>query len=222
MTTTTKCIMCGKEFVYHGYKNKCCSEECLSRYKSQLTTQQRGLNYQNVIGKIEKYVVDNYNQYGIVKTLKECLKDAHIASKTFSKYCKEYHISYSEILSRNNISRQHSKFQTSVTKCIRQIYQNCQIIEEAVFDGCVNPETNYPLKFDIYIKDINLVIECDGMQHTVKDSYFNTLTLMSGYTPVYITDKIKDEYCNEHNIKIVRISYSRIVTRDYVESFLCV
>ena len=221
MTTTTKCIVCDKEFVYYGYKNKCCSNSCLSKYREQLTTKQRGLNYENVIIKIEKYIVDNYNTHGVVKTLKECLKDMHISSKTFYKYCKKYNISYGEILSRNNISRQHSKFQTAITSFVKQIYNGHQTIEEATFDDCRNPKTNYLLRFDIYIKDMNLIIECDGVQHSIENSYFNTLTLESGHTPTYVTDEIKNEYCNKNNIKIIRIPYSSIVTRDYVESFLC-
>ena len=218
--TTTICDICNKEFVYYGYKKKCCSNSCLTKYKSQLTTKQRGLNFENIIMKIEEYIVDNYNKYGVVKTLKECLKYIHISSKTFYKYCKIYNISYNEILSRNNISRQHSKFQTSVTSFVKQIYNNHKIIEEATFDDCRNPITNNLLRFDIYIKDINLIIECDGIQHSIEKSYFNTLTLKSGNTPTYITDKIKNEYCNKNNIKIIRIPYSRIITRDYVESFL--
>ena len=90
------------------------------------------------------------------------------------------------------------------------------------FSDCINPKTNNQLKFDIYIEDINLIIECDGTQHYVKNSYFNNLALQAGYTPVYETDKIKEEYCNNHNIKLIRIPYSRIVTKEYVQSFLCI
>lgn len=217
---TTKCVICGRDFSYDNYKRKCCSDNCLSEYKSQLTSKQRGLNYDKVMGTIEKYVVYNYKEYGIIKTLKECLKETHISSKSFKKYCKQYNLSYSKILHRNNIPRQHSKFQTSVTNYIRQIYSSYQIFEEMTFSDCVNPKTDNLLRFDIYVKDINLIIECDGVQHYAKDSYFNNLALQSGYTPVYETDKIKDKYCSIHNIKLIRIPYSRIVTKEYVQSFL--
>ena len=79
---TTKCVICGKSFSYDNYKRKCCSDNCLSEYKSQLTSKQRGLNYDKVIGTIEKYVVYNYKEYGIIKTLKECLKETHIFAES--------------------------------------------------------------------------------------------------------------------------------------------
>lgn len=216
----TKCVVCGKEFYYKCYRSKCCSDECLSEFRKKQTTKQRGLNYDNVIGKIERHIVNNYYEHGITKTLKECLKETHISSKTFTKYCKQYNTSYDLILSKYNISKQHSKFQMAVTKYVRKLFKDALIIEEATFDCCINPKTNYKLKFDIYIPDKNMIIECDGIQHNYKESYFNKLTEKAGYTPCYITDKIKECYCNENNIKLVRIPYSRVVNEEYVYSFL--
>ena len=222
IATITNCILCGKTFIYKGYKKKCCSKECLSKYRQKLTTKQHSLDYDKIIGKIERYIVDNYNKFHIVKTLEEYLRELHIAPKTYYIYCNNYNISYDEILSNNNISKPHSKFQTTVTNFVKQYYGNkYQIIEEMVFKDCVNIKTNYPLKFDIYIKEINTIIECDGIQHNKKDSYFNNLVIKSGYTPTYITDKIKENYCKEHNMKLIRIPYTKCVDMKYVESFLC-
>ena len=223
MATTTRCVVCDKTFIYKGYKNKCCSDDCLSVYRQTLTTKQHSLNYDKIIGRIEQHIINNFNDCNIVKTLRECLTDLHIAPKTYYKYSKEYNISYDEILSRNNISKPHSKFQTTVTSFVKQYYgDKYQIVEEMVFKDCVNTKTNYPLKFDIYIKDINTIIECDGVQHNKKDSYFNKLVLETGHTPTYITDKIKEDYCKNNNIKLIRIPYDKCVNKKYVESFLCV
>ena len=220
--TTTTCIVCGKEFIYHGYKNKCCSPECLTQYKKQLTTIQHSLSYDKVIGRIERYIIENYSLYGIVKTLSECLIELHIAPKTYYKYAKANNISYDKLLSKNNISKRHSKFQSSVTRFVKEIFDKYQVEEEMTFDDCRNPMTNCLLKFDIYVDELNIAIECDGKQHIDKDAYFNKLTIDAGYTPSYITDQIKNRYCKENNIKLIRIPYVRVVTRDYVESFLCV
>ena len=192
----------------------------MSIYRSQLSYTQHSLNYEDVIERIEKYLVDNYHEDNIVKTLQECLVDLHIAPKTYYKYKKKYNISYSTILSKNHISKMHSKFQTSITNYIRQLYSEYEIIEEMTFDDCVNPKTKYPLKFDIYIKDLNIAVECDGIQHYKKDAYFNQLAEKNGYTPTYITDLIKSEYCREKNIKLIRIPYVRVVTKKYVASYI--
>lgn len=216
------CVICGKIFDYKCYKKKCCSRECLSKYKRILTTKQHGLNCNEVVDKIEQYIIEKYTILGVVKTLEESCKETHISVKTFYKYAKQCNITYDEILSKNNISKPHSKFQTTITNYVKQFYNNkYQICEEKVFKDCVNPTTNYPLRFDIFIKDINTVIECDGVQHNNKDSYYNNLVLKSGHTPTYITDKIKENYCKEHNIKMIRIPYIKCVTKEYVESFLC-
>lgn len=222
IATTTKCVICGKIFQYRGYKKKCCSEECLHKYKVNLTTKQHGLTYDSTIKKVEQYLIENYRNDGSVKTLEECCKNVHISVKTFYKYSKKYHTSYNDLLSKNNIPKLHSKFQTTVTKFVRQYYGvQHQIAEEYSFQDCINPRTNYPLRFDIFVADMGIAIECDGVQHNVKNSYFNNLVLNAGYTPTYETDKIKEEYCKKHNITLIRIPYVKCITQEYVESFLC-
>lgn len=217
----TKCEICGNDFYYEKYKRKCCSNKCLSEYRKNLTTKQKDLNYDNVIGKISNFLLFNYKEYGIVKTLLECYKELHIAPKTYYKYCKKYNISYDRILSKYNIPRIHSKFQTTITAFVREYYKDKTIIEEFSFEDCLNPVTKYKLRFDIYIPDIRLIIECDGEQHHDINSYFNKLVESNGYTPVVITDEIKLNYCNHNNIKIIRIPYSEVVTKEYVYSYLC-
>lgn len=58
------------------------------------------------------------------------------------------------------------------------------------------------------------------MQHYDKDSYYNQLVQNNGYTPVYKTDEIKEEYCRQHNLKLIRIPYKENITFEYVQSFL--
>ncbi len=216
------CVVCGKPFApkYKWYKQKCCSSECLSKLRSETTTYQRQLNYDNVIGKIEKYLCDNYYNYGIVRTLQDCYCDLHISSKTYYKYSRQYNITYQDILTKHKIPKTYSKFQTTVTKFIRQYYPDYYIVEEATFDKCVNPTTNYKLRFDIFIPEINTIIECDGKQHYDKNSYFNKKVIKDGHTPVYETDKIKKEFCKTNNINIIRIPYKERITKEYVEAFL--
>ena len=159
IATMTKCVICGKIFQYRGYKKKCCSEECLHDYKVKLTTKQHGLTYDSTIKKVEQYLIENYQNDGSVKTLEECCKNVHISVKTFYKYSKKYHTSYNDLLSKNNIPKLHSKFQTTVTKFVRQYYGvQHQIVEEYSFQDCINPRTNYPLRFDIFVVDMGIVI----------------------------------------------------------------
>jgi len=56
-----------------------------------------------------------------------------------------------------------------------------------------------PLPFDFYIKDYNLVIEFDGQNHFYEVFPTHDITIAH--------DKIKNEYCKQNNINILRIPY---------------
>ena len=71
-----------------------------------------------------------------------------------------------------------------------------------------------PLKFDFYLYDHNICIEFDGVQHYAKDyseSYFYDETIK-------IRDDIKTEYCENNNIKLIRIKYHSIKNIDSILS----
>lgn len=59
-----------------------------------------------------------------------------------------------------------------------------------------------PLPFDFYLPDYNMIIEFDGEQH-FKQGHFTHSHL--SYTQAH--DVIKNEYCKNNNIKLIRIPY---------------
>lgn len=59
-----------------------------------------------------------------------------------------------------------------------------------------------PLPFDFYLPDYNTIIEFDGIQHFYDTHYFNT-----SFEKNKKHDRIKNEYCDEHNINLIRIPY---------------
>jgi len=69
------------------------------------------------------------------------------------------------------------------------------------FNGCIDIRK---LPFDFYIKDLNLIIEFDGKQHYESISHW-------GGNKTFIDqqkkDKIKNEYCKNNNIHLLRIMY---------------
>lgn len=88
------------------------------------------------------------------------------------------------------------------------------------FDICRNPKTNYPLPFDFYIENLNICIEYDG-QHHFKESSFGfdkTKKYMSGQLQyIKFKDEIKNKYCLNNNVKLIRISYKNF---DNIEKIL--
>ena len=60
------------------------------------------------------------------------------------------------------------------------------------------------LPFDFYIPSLNIIIEYDGKQHYEIVEWFGGL---DGFIDTKIRDTIKNIYCKENNIKLIRIAY---------------
>lgn len=66
-----------------------------------------------------------------------------------------------------------------------------------------------PLPFDFYLPKLNCCIEVDGIQHyeKIRDMDDEDLIKRQGY------DNIKTKYCQDNNIKLIRIKYTDIQRR---------
>lgn len=73
---------------------------------------------------------------------------------------------------------------------------------EYTFDDCISPKTNKKLRFDFYIPHINTCIEYDGIQH-----FKETTWKHESLSEVQYRDAIKNKYCEDHNIRLIRIPY---------------
>ena len=78
------------------------------------------------------------------------------------------------------------------------ISNNIDYICEKTFDDCKNVSF---LHFDFYLPKLNLIIEFDGPFHT-KPIYGEDVL-----KKVKINDQIKNKYCKDNNINLLRISY---------------
>ena len=76
--------------------------------------------------------------------------------------------------------------------------RNILFVREKRFDDCKGKKK---LPFDFYLYDYNTLIEYDGIQH-FKPS-FNE----KEFKNIKINDEIKNKYCEEHSIKLLRIPY---------------
>lgn len=71
------------------------------------------------------------------------------------------------------------------------------------------PDCRYkkPLRFDFYLPDHDICIEFDGKQHFTHDKFYNARCSVELNK---LKDSIKDNYCKDHDIKLIRIPYTRI------------
>jgi len=68
-----------------------------------------------------------------------------------------------------------------------------------------------PLRFDFYLPDHNICIEYDSKQHFDKkfyDRYFGKY-MPYGYDALKLHDKMKNAYCKNNFIKLIRIPYNK-------------
>jgi len=75
---------------------------------------------------------------------------------------------------------------------------NIKFEEQKRFNGCKDIKL---LPFDFYLFNYNLCIEYDGIQHFNEKSKFYSKKLIEH-------DKIKNEFCKNNNIKLLRIKYN--------------
>jgi len=76
-------------------------------------------------------------------------------------------------------------------------FNDIKFVQEYKFCNCCDKK---PLPFDFYLPDYNLCIEFDG-QHHFEDRGFGNFELTKQH------DKIKNEYCESHDIDLLRIPY---------------
>lgn len=113
-------------------------------------------------------------------------------------------------ISTSNLTQQYScgcAISSKGERKIKEILTELKInfIQEKRFSDCVF-ESNKMARFDFYLPNENIIIEYDGRQHFIQgDGYFDN------EDKIKITqqhDEIKNRYCKEHQIKLIRIPYT--------------
>lgn len=82
---------------------------------------------------------------------------------------------------------------------------NIPFEQEKSFSDCVNPSTNRLLRFDFFVNN-QYLIEFDGKQHYEQSPNWEPLE------DIQRRDRIKDTWCKEHNITLIRIPYTKLNT----------
>jgi very-short-patch-repair endonuclease len=82
------------------------------------------------------------------------------------------------------------------------------------FTDCTSKRGKYckKLPFDFYLPTFNSCIEYDGRQH------FEPVYGQENLEAQKVRDRLKDEYCKENGIKLIRIPYT--IKMSEIESYL--
>lgn len=218
------CQYCSNKFTvdYIGVNSnktvKTCSN-CITIVKKEAGTQRRSgrVNRSDLLKKAINVLSDE--QIPITSTAL-CTK-LKCSTNTLYDALKMQNITYNELLKKaGHHPNGMSKFQQRVLIVLHEIFPSVEIVSEREFDNLINPKTGAKLRIDLFIPSLNIAIECDGIQHNKEDHYFNKITIENGYTPSYITDKIKEQYCKDKDIKLVRIPYKRNISKTYIYNLI--
>ena len=94
-----------------------------------------------------------------------------------------------------------SKGEELIARILRE--NSVPYTQQKTFEDCRNPETNAMFRFDFWINQ-NYLLEYDGEQHFREISFGR-----DNLEERQMHDKLKNEYCKEHNISLIRIPYTR-------------
>jgi len=157
----------------------------------------------------------------ITKTTEKFIEEANLIHNNLYDYSKTKYINNAKKIII--ICKEHGEFKQTPNKhlnsrgcpnCykskgsikIKNILDinNIEYIEEMKFDDCRNKNS---LPFDFYLPKLNTCIEFDGLQH------FESINFWGGEKRLNYTknnDEIKNKYCENNNIKLLRIPYYEI------------
>jgi hypothetical protein len=160
---------------------------------------------------------------------------ANLGADIFIKEAKKVHGSlydYSKVIYKNNttkveiVCKKHGSF-FQIPNAHKDSKQGCPSCKESKGETKIRvflesnkiefiPQHSYKdckyknkLLFDFYLPKYNLIIEFDGMQHYEPIKWLHG---RSDYNFEYqqLKDSIKNEYCNNNNIQLLRIPYTEM------------
>lgn len=168
--------------------------------------------FDNKVDHDELYIkICNYlKNFDTAPTFETLLKELKISSLTFRKCTKVDNSSFTNLITKLGLkSKGRSKFQNSVYSILYLYYPDI-IQEYRVLNKFI----------DFYIPSLNTAIECDGAHHIDADNYFNRLSVKHGYINSLESDVIKENYCKDNKITLIRIPYKKYITKKYIQKYI--
>lgn len=80
-------------------------------------------------------------------------------------------------------------------------------IQEANFSTCVNPETGQRFRFDFFLYEYNVFIECNGEQHYKPVERFGG---QEKFEKIKKADRIKRQWAKDNNYDVLDIKYKHL------------
>lgn len=173
----------------------------------------------------ESNLVYNLNNFCYKNNFNTKILDYWKDGKTIRLKCKcscgnDYYTNVADFVDQRRIfCKECTKSQSRYERFVKEEFKANKIsfIEQKRFSDCRSDKTNFPLPFDFYLPDYNICIEVDGEQHfaPIRFKTESEEKALEFYERTSYNDKIKDKYCQENNILLLRISYLDIKSYKY-------
>ena len=208
---TCVCVTCGSSFVPARKTARFCSRSCSSQW-----VQGSGLGQQAVFTEeeVREKIHALARKLGRGYSLDELETHTGVTEKMLHRKSFGLTSCLAEIgyESTKTLAVAHdgktfgSNFELQVYKAIRTL-TDVVIETHYCFEDC-RGLGGHPLRFDFYLPELNLIVEADGNQHQGPDPSKPWMDDPRAH------DKIKNKYCKDKGITLVRIKYFRRVTED--------
>lgn len=180
-------------------------EDCFG-YKFKTTIQILLKNNSDIFNPKNPFTIENIKRYLILNNISTTLiSNKYIGRNRKLKWkctCgREFERSLSSFIENKAFCcRKCSRLQSKNEKKTEDFLSsmNIKYETEKTFEGCVYKNK---LRFDFYIEEFNLLIEVDGELHYFNRGHFKNLEEQQ------IRDEIKNKYCKDNNINLLRIPY---------------
>lgn len=182
------------------------SKICFPMGCTECTSEVKNPKTKSLIENVRKRVSKaNNGKFFLIKRDEENSRYGHF-------YCREHGIEFKQLISKNLLGQRscklclkESKYAKEVKEYLFNLFHHNSIETEKTFEDCIS---TFPLRFDFYIKEYNLLIEVDGEQHFYAMSHWGG---DSGFITRVENDGKKDTYCAEKSINLIRIGFYEIV-----------
>lgn len=169
--------------ILKGYGCYKCGIDKLSKksFLSKEEYQKRVCKYNNNLEVIQYNGMENLSTFRCKICLETFESNSQYASNFYKQcpFCERYY-----------------KGEKSISNFLQSL--KIEFITQKRFKDCKDKRT---LPFDFYIPNLNICIEYDGIQHYEQRHGWTELSVIKKH------DEIKNTYCNNHGINLIRVPY---------------
>ncbi len=122
------------------------------------------------------------------------------------------------LINRKLKKKKEKKFITSYGEGLIEkflVEKDIEYVKEKTFSDLINIHTNCNLRFDFYLPKLKTCIEFDGKQHFQYSKEFDKGDRSKLKYRQYL-DSLKNIYCENKDLKLIRISYKQYKSVDKI------